>query len=131
MRVFADTSAFVALVARKDRHHGAARDFLEGFRGRLVTSTYVFDEAITRTRSVLGHANAVALGRALLASDLAHILPVEAKDLEAAWSLFCRMEDQHLSFTDCTIASMAQRLGVDAVFTFDAGFQKIGLRSVP
>ena len=52
-------------------------------------------------------------------------------DFAQAWKLFQRYDDKGLSFTDCTILAQVERLELDAVFTFDAGFRKVGVKVVP
>jgi predicted nucleic acid-binding protein len=54
-RVFIDTGAWYAYINAKDPDHFAVREFLESFSGRIVTSTYVFDEIVTLTQARLGY----------------------------------------------------------------------------
>lgn len=133
MRVFADTSAFVALATTADRHHKAAaayvRDLPSG--AALVTTEYVFDETITRLRKVAGHGAALAVGRALRTSTLARVHAVERIDIEHAWELFEKYDNKTLSFTDCTSFAFCERLGVTSAFTFDEDFEQAGLDVVP
>ncbi|MFO1535253.1 MAG: type II toxin-antitoxin system VapC family toxin [Thermoplasmatota archaeon] len=132
MRAFVDTSALLALAARQDAHHQAAVAFRAGLprAARLLTSDYVFDETMTRLRRIDGHAAAVRVGEALRASKMATIERISEAELEAAWKLFVKYRDQPLSFTDCTVAAMAQARRLP-VFAFDDDFRRIGLQVLP
>ncbi len=44
MRLFADTSFYIAVVNAGDASHHAALDIMERFRGRIVTTGYVLVE---------------------------------------------------------------------------------------
>jgi hypothetical protein len=97
----------------------------------LVTSDYVFDEAVTRVARMAGHRAAVRLGEGLRGSAVARVVRLEPSDLERAWELFVKFDDQRLSFTDCTTVALAERLKPRAVFAFDDDFGKVGLKVVP
>jgi predicted nucleic acid-binding protein len=133
VRVFVDTSAFVALAVRTDAHHKRAAAFYRKLppAATLSTSDYVVDETLTRLRKVAGHAAAVAVGRALRESTLARVVRLEPVDLDAAWALFQRYADKDLSFTDCTSVAAMERLRIPSIFTFDDDFAKIGVKVTP
>lgn len=133
MKVFVDTSAFIALDDRSDSRHADAKDFYDALTAsdRLFTSNYVVDEAITRFRYAVGHHAAVRFAEAILGSRLYEILYVDS-DVEAgALQVLKRFRDKELSFTDCTTIALVQRHGLDAVFAFDDDFRKVGLRVAP
>lgn len=84
--VFADTSAFVALVDRRDKNHAGAKRFLRQLakkRPALVTSTEVFDEVVTLIRFRVGYGTAVDVGEKLLASSWCRTLEI-GEDTRAA-----------------------------------------------
>lgn len=132
---FVDTSAFVALVDRKDRNHASAKRALRTFgktRTSLVTSTYVADEVITLVRMRLSHAAAVQAGEALFRSHWCRLLDVDAATREAAWNIFVRYDDKVFSFTDCTSFALMRALESDEAFTFDrADFSAAGFTVLP
>jgi predicted nucleic acid-binding protein len=120
--VFVDTSAFVALVDRRDRNHGAAKRILKALsRGRrpLVTSTYVLDETLTLVRLRIGHAVAVRFGEQLATTSWCRTLEVLEDTRAAAWQIFVRYEDQDFSFTDCTSFALMHAMGLTEACTFD------------
>lgn len=133
MRLFVDTSAFIALHDRSDGRHIRAKTFYDTLTAadRLFTSNYVVDETITRLRYTIGRAAAVSFGEAILTGRLYEVVYVDA-DLEAeALRVLKRYKDKDLSFTDCTTVSFLAQRGLDAVFAFDEDFSRVGLRTLP
>ena len=129
--LFVDTSAWFALVNRRDPDHQAARETLESFRGRLVTSNFIFDETVTLCRYRLGRETAVRVGEGLLGGDLADLARATVKDEVAAWNLFRQRADKSYSFTDCISFVMMRRLGLEQAAAFDDGFRREGFTVVP
>lgn len=120
--LFVDTSALVALTAKKDRNHGSSRRFLKSLakeRRPLVTSTDVVDEVVTLLRMRLGHRVAVQVGDALFDSKWCQLLEIDTAHRERAWNLFKRFDDQTFSLTDCTSFAIMRSLGIEEAFTFD------------
>lgn len=133
--VFIDTSAFVALVDRRDNNHRAAARALKALakaRTPLITSTYVADEVITLVRMRISHAAALVAGEALLRSKWCRLLEVDPATRESAFRLFARYDDQSFSFTDCTSFALMQALDADEAFTFDRkDFAAAGFTALP
>jgi len=133
--IFVDTSGFVALTDKRDRHHARAKRFfrlLARTRKPLVTSTYVADEVITLVRMRIGHAVAVEVGNALLGSKWCRMLDVDEELRASAWSFFTRYKDQEFSFTDCTSFAIMRALAIDEAFTFDRrDFAAAGFSALP
>lgn len=131
IRAFVDTGAWYALLDRKDPDHPRVADALRAYRGRLVTSTYVFDEVITLARYRLGWAVAHKLGNDLLAQRVARLERVTAKDEAVAWAIFEQHRDKRYSFTDCTSFALVQRLGIALCLAVDSDFRSFGLHCLP
>ncbi len=134
MRLFADTSAWVAYFDRDDMFHHAARLALTSLRDQRVTfltSDYVLDETITMLSSYTGHRVAVAFGDWVQSERRVQIVRVNEELWQAAWQLFKRYHDKKFSFTDCTSFVLMQRQGLVDVFGFDHHFEQIGFRLWP
>ncbi len=133
--LFVDTSAFVALADKRDRHHQQAQRFLQALaraKRPVITSTYVADEVITMVRMHMGHSQAVEAGNAILASRWCRLFEVDEQLRASAWNLFTRYDDQTFSFTDCTSFALMSSLGLDEAFTFDRrDFGAAGFSAVP
>jgi predicted nucleic acid-binding protein len=133
--VFVDTSAFFALVDPTDTNHRRAKAHLKlVLRGRhtLLTTTDIFDEAVTLIRYRLGHGPALTFGTELRASAWCRLVDVTAETRELAWSLFARHADQPFSFTDCTSFATMRSMQLSEAFTFDRrDFGAAGFVAVP
>lgn len=129
MKLFVDTAAWLALNDKTDQHHKEAllkASEIKESRVELVTSEYVFDEAITLIRYRVSHYSAVIFGESMLNSSIVKVLDVANKDRLKAWKLFKKYKDKELSFTDCTSFVLMNDLKLRKVFTFDAHFRQAG-----
>lgn len=129
--LFVDTSAWFALVNRGDPNHPAARDVLESFDGRLITSNFVFDETVTLCLYRLGRDAAVRVGETLLDTRSVDLVRTTPDDEAKAWKLFCARADKDYSFTDCTSFVMMSRLGVRKAAALDEDFRREGFDVLP
>lgn len=129
--LFVDTSAWFALVNRGDPDHALARETLESFRGRLVTSNFIFDETVTLCLYRLGHPAAVQVGTTLADPGAVDLLRTTPEDERAAWELFSSRADKRYSFTDCTSFVMMKRMGLRRVAAFDEDFRREGFETAP
>jgi hypothetical protein len=129
MKLFVDTSAWLALNDRSDQFHALAVEKLASIRaGRisLVTSDYVLDESVTIIRLRASHAAAVIFGQSILGSSVIDLIPVGSDDRLAAWEIFKKYADQDFSFTDCTSFALMRKLCLKTAFSFDGHFSLIG-----
>ena len=130
-RLFVDTSAWLALVNSADPGHQGILTVLEKFKGRTVTSNFVFDEAVTLCRVRLGHDAARRLGEQLLGSTEIDLVHVTGDDERSAWALFVARPDKLYSFTDCTSFVLMRRLKISRAAALDDDFQREGFEVVP
>ena len=127
MAVFVDTGIFVALRNADDEFHARSKELmkcaLKSEFGRIFTSDYVIDEAVTtalvRTRK---HDFAVDLGKYIIASPRIIKLRVDENSFKEAWEKFLLFNDKPLSFTDCTSLALIEKFGIKQIISFDAGF---------
>lgn len=137
MRLFIDTSAFVALEDEDDKEHKAALDYREKIRREetpfraLYTSNYILDEVVTLLRLKLGHQAAVAFGENLRRSKVLRRLRVTPAIEDNAWKIFKKYSDKDFSFTDCTSFVLMEQEAISTAFTFDEHFQQYGFQMVP
>ena len=130
-RAFVDTGAWYALLDKRDPDHAPVTEAFRAYRGRLVTSNYIFDEAVTLARYRLGWEVAHKLGAELRAQRVARLERVTQKDEAAAWSIFEQHQDKRYSFTDCTSFVLVQRLGLAVCLAVDSDFLSFGLHCLP
>jgi len=133
MAVFIDTGIFVALHNADDQHHQKSKELiknaLKGNLGRIYTSDYIIDEAITtalaRTRN---HTLAVDLGTYIIESPRIIKLTVNQETFQIAWTKFKTLKDKGLSFTDCTSIALTEKSGIKQIMSFDCGFDGLTQR---
>ncbi len=133
MAVLLDTSVLFAKVNERDRHHDEANAFLrrvlQGEFGTAIITSFVVDEALTLMQFRGQPADGARKLGSLLGLDDAspgspfHVVSVQDGDLEPAYRRFLQHYERGLSFTDCTLLAVADRLDVDAVATFDSDFE--------
>ena len=138
MKLFIDTSAFVARLDKKDTCHGAAIETFDAIaRGlykynKLYTSNYVLDESVThvlyRTKR---HDHALRMLDLITNSRYINMLWVTEDVQDRAIFLFRKYTDKILSITDCTSAVLMNDYGMDAIFTFDSDFKVLGFKTIP
>ena len=135
--MFVDSSAFVAYFHGRDRHTDDARTFFRSVRDGelrarpLLTSEYVVDETATTLLSHAGHGAAAAAIEQLRTSSLVRVRHVDRPTYDAACDRFVEFDDQPLSFTDHVIGLQALANGAEHVLSFDAGFEALGLTTLP
>ncbi|ELY64375.1 type II toxin-antitoxin system VapC family toxin [Natronococcus jeotgali] len=131
MTVFIDTGVFFAhhdvAAARHDAATDAMRAVLTGRFGQPYTSDYVFDEAITLTRTRTGsYDDAWTLGRRILGRgsypDRIELATITPELFEATLETFERYADHSLSFTDASTIALVEDYDLDAVLSFDDDF---------
>jgi predicted nucleic acid-binding protein len=134
MRLFGDSSAWLAFFDRRQPEHDAVRHTMSALaRQNLViyVTDYIIDETITLVLARVGHAGAVTCGEWLLRSPKVKIVRIEQSQWNEAWAMFRGYRDKRFSFTDCTsFVVMHEHKLVDA-FTFDHHFEQMGFQMWP
>ena len=129
MRLFVDTSAWLALNDKNDQYYDEAVSKINKVRQQkiqLVTSEYVFDESVTIIRYRISHRAAVAFGDALISSNVTAIEDITDEERLKAWVLFKKYRDKDLSFTDCASFALMVKLKLQKAFSFDYHFKQVG-----
>jgi uncharacterized protein len=130
-RLYVDTSVWFAFTNRGDPDHQAVASLLDGFKGRLVTSNFVFDETVTLCLYRLGHAAADRVGQVLRDSTHVDLVRVAPEDETVAWQLFRERHDKQYSFTDCSSFALMRRLGLKVAAALDDDFAAEGFEQLP
>jgi len=125
MRVFADTSYFIALIQRQDQWRARAKSI--GWSGiEPVTSNLVVNETINLLQSRGFLSDALAFLQRARNSDLLTIVYVDAPLQSEAWYLFIRYAGAGANAVDCTSFAIMRRFNIRRAFTFDQHFKKAG-----
>lgn len=133
MAIFIDTGIFVAARNKSDVNHARAKQMLRrALRaefGRVVTSDYIVDEAVTvafaRTHN---HQIAVNIGGLIMDSPRIEKLVAGEEKFLKAWEKFKRMSGRGLSFTDCMTLVMMEEIGTNKIMSFHSGFDALATR---
>lgn len=132
MKLFVDSAAHIALLDPQDQHHDRAISFLPGLtRQKLLTSTFVLGEVATRGSRLVGAGRTAAYLRNVFSNPIYHVVDINRVLVEAALDVLVKYEDQRLSLTDCTSLLIMRTGRIRRIFTFDDGFRRIGLETVP
>ncbi len=129
-KFFVDSSAFIALFNKREQDHLEAvslfNQLLAG--GTLYTSDYVLDEVVTFCQARYGHKQACSAATAILKSDFIQLIPLDRKGVEKTYERFLKTSVPGVSFTDVSSVVLMDAFQMDAVFTFDSHFKKMGCR---
>jgi predicted nucleic acid-binding protein len=125
--VFIYTGVFVALRNADDEFHIRSKELmrkaLKGDFGRIFTSDYVIDEAVTtalvRTRR---HDLAVDVGNYIIESPRIFKLWTTKDIFGLAWERFKTFKDRPISFSDCVSLTHIEKNGIKQIISFDSGF---------
>jgi predicted nucleic acid-binding protein len=134
VEVFADTSHLAALQIPRDELHAVAHGVASRLPPdtRLVTSDLVLIEFLDHfsKRGSSARKQAILTWRVLHDLPSVIVVPVTARLLERAATLFERSSDHSWSFTDCSsFIIMRERKIMDAL-TFDHHFEQAGFRAL-
>lgn len=133
MTVVIDTSVLVALAHVRDSKHTESKALMQrilsGHYGLPVTSDYVLDEGLTLLQRRSGNPKAAADFASFFLGDEKDPAPIDMRfmdkeGIQQALELHLDRYARRLSFTDCVLATMAQRLGAP-IASFDSGFDGV------
>ena len=131
MKVFIDTSAFMALILKDESFHKKVVNKYKVYkksRAQLITSDYVLDELYTRCVYRAGsHGAKLAtnLIKEAVASNELTILEIDSDIFQKAEPVFLKFSDNKISFTDATSYILYKDFALDEIFTLDDDFKKI------
>lgn len=138
MKIFIDSSAYIAYYNKRDENHEKAKNFLDKIRSKEIspiifyTSDYIFDEVLTTIITLTGRKDlAIKVGNAILSSKITKIIKVDSKIFNEAWELFKKYKDKTWSFTDCTSFIIMKINNIKRAFTFDEHYKQAGYVTVP
>ncbi len=130
MKIFVDTSAWLALNDKSDQFHSKAISKSEEIKKQkieLVTSDYVLDETFTVIRFRVSHKAATLFGDSIFNSNIVKIESIASENMFQAWEMFKKYTDKDFSFTDCTSFCLMKKRKIRKAFSFDKHFKQIGM----
>jgi len=129
MKIFADTSAWLALHDRNDKYHQEAltKSYqIKQQKLEIVTSDYILDESITIILFRVSHSSALLFGESILSSRIVNLINIDKAYLQKTIKCFKKFQDKRFSFTDCTSYVLMKDLKIQKAFTFDDHFRQMG-----
>lgn len=134
MRIFIDTSGFIALASRKDKNHARAKGFLktsieEGHR--FVTGKNALVEYVDGLTKRATKKEAIKQLDSILSSRFVLVEEVREEDWSLGLEYFRRYYDKAIDLTDSLSFAIMERLKIDSAFTFDRDFEVHGFLTVP
>lgn len=125
--IYVDTSFWVALRNRRDRHHEDARRLYRRHADAgLVTSNHVRGETWTYLRRKVGHGAAVGFLDSIERSPRLQIVRVETKHEADALRWLRQHDEREYSFVDATGFALMRSLRIREVLAFDGDFNAAG-----
>jgi predicted nucleic acid-binding protein len=133
---FLDTGYIIALEAADDQRHQDAVKHWQSLTSsfslpRLVTTSFVLDEAVTFLNSRNQHAKAVEVGNRLMGSPSVQFVHVDEALFYEGWRYFEQHADKAYSLTDCISFVLMERLGIQTALAFDKHFTQAGFQKLP
>ena len=129
--VFIDTNVFVALEDKRDSTHQKAIELSEILLSqeniRYITSSEVIAETMTVLSKKLGKEAVKIFLKKHKKSNIAEIFFDE--DLyQQTLKYFLEVKSKNTSFVDCSSVIAMKRNRIEAIFSFDEDFKKLGVK---
>jgi len=133
--IFVDSGAWIALLDQRDRFHERSvrfqKELRQGAHGRLVTTDYVLDEAVTYLRLQAGGEAVREFRRVLIESESIQVVWTPPERFWEAWGRLQERDDTRWSLTDCLSFVTMEALGIGTAFGFDSDFRQAGFELLP
>jgi predicted nucleic acid-binding protein len=126
--ILIDTGPLVALVDRNDQHHAACLAAFKSITQPLGTVWPVVTEAMFLLETLPAGQDAIWQ---MLERQAVQLMGLDESDVPRLRELMAKYHDQPMDLADAALVRIAEREGVDTVFTVDIGdFQvyRIGQR---
>jgi len=127
---FADTSFWVALILRRDRHHDDAAHLWAHRDGPLLVTHHVVGEVWTFLRRRDSHGVARRARTLIQGSDAIDMVHVPGDIEDEAWRWLDRHDEREYSFVDATSFAIMRERGLMEALAFDGDFTAAGFIEV-
>lgn len=132
-KVFVDSSAWIALLNKRDALHPAARQAryrLNQQGARLLTTEFVLLEVANALSRPPLRRQAIAAIESLRLSINVTILPISQDLLLDGWTLYKQRLDKEWSLTDCISFAVMTRTATREALTADHHFEQAGFKKL-
>ncbi|HEX8616228.1 MAG TPA: PIN domain-containing protein [Thermoanaerobaculia bacterium] len=130
-KYFADTWFFVALMDRRDSHHGAVRRMVPRLSAvEIVTHDFVLTEVLANFSDDGPAARALAVSRVRDAAVRYNVVPATRTLFIAGLERYASRPDKEWSHVDCMSMVLMEQRGITHVLTNDHHFAQAGFTLV-
>ena len=135
MKVFIDTSAFIAYFIKQQEHHEEVLRKYNSYRDQkaiIITSDYVLDELFTWFNAKLPKSSLEKLFFTLKKIEergQISILSIEKVIFKKGQEILLKLSEHRISFTDATTYVLYKDFAIDEIFTLDSNFKKMRLKT--
>ncbi len=129
MKVFVDTSAWIALLNKRDGLHLSAKSVMSDLRQQnawLLTTDLIFIEVADALGKPPMRQTTIAYLNRWRSFQNLDIVPINKIPLEEAWSLYYQRLDKDWGLTDCTSFVVMRQENITHAFTSDRHFEQAG-----
>lgn len=137
MRLFADSSFFIAYYDEDDQYHKRVVEIAKELAiqsPQIFTTDYIYDETLTfllGTHHYYGFLRAQRFDHDVLGSGKFTYVYITGVIFNRAREIFLRFnKDKRWSFTDCASYAIMADYGIQRVLTFDKNFKEMGFTMV-
>jgi predicted nucleic acid-binding protein len=132
--LFVDTSAWVAIVNRRDQYHTIASEFYrKSFKeyDRLLTTNLVAAESFILLRLDCGLDIALSWWDRITTSLKVEMIYIDAELTSGAFNYLRKFKDQRFSLTDAVSFTVMEQKNIQEAFAFDVHFSVAGFIKFP
>lgn len=130
-KIFIDSSAIYALVDKDDASGPPIESFLKEKKPFLVTTNFIFAEALSLITKRLSKRVGIQTGEFLQNSRVITIIFLEGEIQKEAWNYYKKYKDKDFDFIDATSFIFCHTRGIREVITLDHHFSQMGFKTVP
>jgi predicted nucleic acid-binding protein len=129
MKVFIDTSFYIARLMPHDQAHGKA---VKAVKPDVVpiTSSLIVNETIALLQARGFLSAAIEFLREARSSPYVQIVQIDPVIQSEAWDLFVRYGGTGANPVDCSSFAVMRRMGISKAFTFDRHFRAAGFETL-
>lgn len=133
LTIVADADCIVAQAIAVDANHGTTMDLvqkLDANAGHIIFPSTAIAEAITTLQRKFSNPGLAASTLELFTNPSIDIDNVNQEVIREAKILFDPKSSKHNTLFDCIVATLARRHSADAIFSFEAWYNKLGFKLV-
>ena len=125
--ILVDTGVITAFYNSRDDHHSRSLVLLnnlrQGIYGTGILTDYILDETVTLLFARYKKAGvALQAGEVIITEKLGKFLPMTFDLIKKTWDKYQKLISKGLSFTDCSLLTVAEYLECNDILSFDKEF---------